>query len=291
MKNLNYFLLLFVSVCIAFIACNAGNKHEAEEATIRKAYEALSKKDFAAFAGLCSEDYTELSLSPSPIKGVQNAIKQYKVFFDAIPDFKAEISDIAAAGKNKFFIKVHLTGTNTASFMNLPATSKHFDLWNMDIVELNDAGKAISHWIANPNAVLSAIGYGSVTNPSTGLVMAAYEAFGKKDIQGILNLCNDDIVFEIHDAILNPNEIKTYKGKQEVAKFFEELGSKITYTKFQPTRFLADGDDVAIFVSTEFKQNSSGKNYNANYCHHFKTSNGKISYFKGVLDTPKMSEK
>ena len=288
MKNLIYSLFLFISLCSGFMACNAGNKHEAEEACIRKAYEALSKKDFATFASLCTEDFTELSLGPTPIKGIQNAINQYKLFFNAFPDFKAEISEIAAAGKNNYFIKVHLTGTNTASFMNLPVTSKHIDIWDMDIVQLNDAGKAISHWVANPSGVLSAIGYGSIANPTTGLAMAAYEAFGKKDIPGILSLCNDDIVFEIHDGIVWPNEIKTYKGKQEVQKFFEEITSKLTYARFQPTRFLADGDDVAIFISSEFKHNATGKNYSGNYYHHMKSSNGKISYFKGVLDTPKM---
>lgn len=286
MKNLINALFLLISISFGFIGCNAGNMHEAEKATIHKAYEALSKKDFKTFASLCTDDFTELSLSPQPIKGVQNAINQYKMFFDAFPDFKAEITEIAPAEKNHYFIKVHLTGTNTGSFMNLPPTAKHIDLWNMDIVELNDAGKAISHWIANPNGVLSAIGYGSMTNPTTGVILTAYEAFGKKDLPGVLNLCSDDVVFEVHDISLD-SKANIYKGKEGVTKFFQDLASKVTYSKFQPSRFLADGDDITILVNAEFKQNSSGKNFSANYEHYFKVVNGKITNFKGVSDFPK----
>jgi ketosteroid isomerase-like protein len=286
MKKLIYSLISSISLGIAMIGCNPGNMHEAEKANIHKAYEALSAKDFATFANLCSDDFTELSLGPQPIKGVQNAINQYKMFFSAFPDFKAEVTEVAAAGKNQYFLKVHLTGTNTGSFMNLPPTSKHIDLWNMDIVELNDAGKAISHWVANPNNVMSAIGYGSYANPNTAVVMAAYEAFGKKDLPGVLNLCSDDVVFEVHDISLD-SKANIYKGKDGVTKFFQDLGSKVTYTIFQPSRFLADGDDVTTLVHAEFKQNSSGKNFAANYDHYFKVVNGKIVSFKGVSDFPK----
>ena len=277
-------MVISLLICLS---CSAPKDHSKDEANIRLAYESLSKRDFVTFASLCSDDFMELGLASQPIKGVQASIEQYKTFLNAFPDLKLEIMDIAPAGKNKYFLRVHLTGSNTANFLMLPPTSKHADVIDVDIIEVNEAGKCSSHWSANSDGMLDAIGYGSITNPSTGLAMAAYEAFGKKDIPGILNLCNDDVVFEIHDDILNPNEIHLYKGKTEVGKFFAELASKITYSVFQPTRFLADGDDVVVFVNTEFKQNSSSQNYKANYYHYFKSSNGKVSYFKGVLDTPK----
>jgi ketosteroid isomerase-like protein len=287
MKNQIYQIILMVSASIGFIGC-AGNKCAEHEANIHKAYDALSKRDFATFESLCADDFTELSVGLQPIKGVKAAIEQYKVFLDAFPDAKFEVTEIAPSGKNKYYLKVHITGTNSGNFMMLPPTGKKVDVWDVDIIELNDAGKCVSHWVCDPNSILNAIGYGSISKPATAMAMGAYEAFGKKDIQGVLNLCNDDVVFEIHDGILYPNEARIFKGKQEVAKFFEEVGAKLTYAKFQPNRFLTDGDDVAIFIANEFKYNPTGKNYAGNYYHHMKATNGKISYFKGVLDTPKM---
>jgi len=287
MENLTYLFILLISVGFVITACNIGNNHAANEANLRKAYEALSKRDYTTFASLCAEEFTELGLAPQPIKGVQASIDQYKVFLDAFPDLKFDITDIASAGKNKYFIKVHLTGTNTGSFMMLPPTSKKIDAWDMDIVELNEAGKCISHWSANPNASLIQIGYGSITNPSTGIVMAAYEAFGKADIQAVLALCTDDVVFDLNDRTLDSKE-RIYKGKEEVGKFFTELNSKLTYSKFQPVRFLADGDDVSIDVNVEYINKSNGKKYSSTYSHRFHVVNGKINMFRGLEDFAKM---
>jgi ketosteroid isomerase-like protein len=275
------------TILLSFAACNnPGTQHQAAIANIHKAYEALSKKDFQTFGSLCADDFTELSLGPQPIKGLQNAINQYKLFFDAFPDFKVEVVEIAPADNNRYFLRVHTTGTNTGSLMNLPPTAKHIDLWDMDIVEINKDGKAISHYVANPNGVMSAIGYGSMANPNTAIVIAAYEAFGKKDVPAILNLCSDDIKFEIHDQTLDPKGPHTYKGKTEAAQFFSELGSKIAYSSFVPSRFIADGDDVAIIINAEFKEIKTGKNYTVNYNHHFHITDGKIVYIKGVADMP-----
>ncbi len=265
MKNLTYLFVLLISAGFGLIACNTGNNHAANEANIRKAYEALSKKDYTTFASLCAEEYTELGLAPQAIKGVQASIDQYKVFLDAFPDLKFDITDIASAGNNKYFIKVHLTGTNTGSFMMLPPTSKKIDAWDMDIIELNDAGKCISHWSANPNESLFQIGYGSITNPSTGIVMAVYEAFGKSDIAAVLALCTDNVVFDIHDRTLDSKE-RIYKGKEEVGKFFAELNSKLTYSKFQPVRFIADGDDVSIDVNVEYTNKTNDKKIQQHLC-------------------------
>lgn len=284
MKNQLLLFILLLAFVSGFLACNTANPHTANEANIRKAYEALSKKDFESFAALCADNYTELSLGPQPIQGVKNALEQYKMFFNAFPDFKAEVTDIAPVNKNKYFLKVHLTGTNTGSFMNLPPTAKFIDIWDMDIVELNDDGKCTSHWVAYPGAVLDAIGYGSVMKPATAVVMAAYDAFGRKDNAAILKLCSDDAIFEVHDQALDPKSPRLYKGHAEITKFFDELNTKITHSRFVPTRFLTDGDDVAVIVSVDYKLNATAINYTANYNHHFRVVNGKIVSFKGVSD-------
>ncbi len=132
MKNLVNLTVLMISVCILNTACNPAKTndadHSANEANIRKAYEALSKKDYTTFASLCTDDFTELGLAPEPIKGVQASIEQYKFFIDAFPDIKFDITEIVPAGKNKYFLKIHLTGTNTGNFMMLPPTGKSVDI-------------------------------------------------------------------------------------------------------------------------------------------------------------------
>lgn len=280
MKNFTFLMFLLFGLLLNE-ACKSPANNSRDEANIRKAYSALMQKDYTAFAALCTPDFTELALAPQPIKGIEACIAQYKVFLDAFPDLKFEIQSIVPAGPNRYFLQINLTGTNTGNFMNLQATNKQINVQDIDIITLNAEGKCTSHWSANPGAALSQIGYGSINNANTALVISAYEAFGKGDIPGLLSLCNEDIIFEIHDRSFD-TKIRTFKGKEEVTKFFTELNNKIKYSKFQPVRFLADGDDVFIKVDVEFMQNANKKNYSNSYAHQFKALNGKLSYFKGM---------
>ncbi|MBC7776958.1 MAG: nuclear transport factor 2 family protein [Phycisphaerae bacterium] len=280
MKQIKFFTL---TLFFFFAALAATFSQSSTETTIRKAYAALESHDYNTFASLCADNYVELGLAPMPIKGAWNAIEQYKAFFNAFPDLKFKIGSVAPAGNNRYYLDVTVTGTNTAPFMGMPATGKSIMVHDMDIVELNAAGKCISHWSANSAGALIQIGYGSLTNPSTAVVMDVYGKFGQGDVPGILANSTEDIVFEIQDRMFD-SKARSFKGKAEVGKFFQELGSKFQYTKFQPTRFVADGDDVFILIDAEYKLASTGKTYASTYTHHFKVVNGKIAYFRGVDD-------
>ena len=114
-------------------------------------------------------------------------------------------------------------------------------------------------------------------------VQTTYGYFGKGDIPSLLANCTDDVVFEIQDRVFD-TQPRFFRGKAEVANFFQELGSKFQYTKFQPVRFAADGDDVFILVEAEYNHLASGKTYTSLYTHHFTVVNGKITYFRGLDD-------
>ncbi|MFN0173862.1 MAG: nuclear transport factor 2 family protein [Saprospiraceae bacterium] len=280
MKQIKFFTLTLIFLLSAKVITFAQNN---AEANIRKAYASLESRDYNTFASLCADDFAELGLAPMPIKGAANAIEQYKAFLNAFPDLKFKIGSIAPAGNNRYYLDVTLTGTNTAPFMGLPATGKSILVKDMDIVELNAAGKCVSHWTANPNGALYQIGYGSLANPSTAVVMDVYGKFGQGDVPGILALCSDDVVFEIQDRLFD-SKARWFKGKSEVGQFFQELGPKFQYAKFQPTRFVSDGDDVFVLIDVEYKHLPSGKTYTSTYTHHFKVTNGKVAYFRGVDD-------
>jgi ketosteroid isomerase-like protein len=253
------------------------------KADIQKAYDALNRKDWAAFAALCAPNYTDVNVGPGPAVGINAALDLYKQFSVAFPDFMIKINEIVPASSTRFLVRVTITGTNTGSFMMLPATGKSIKFDDSDIVELDANGKCISHAITNAGEPLRQIGYGSMLNPNTAAIIAVYEKFGKGDVPGILESSSSDVVFDIHDRMFDSKQ-RMFKGKSEVAQFFQELGSKFQYTKFQPLRFVADGDDVFILIDAEYKYIPTGKMYASTYTHHFKVVNGKVTYFRGIDD-------
>lgn len=283
MKNVSIFSLTLFLLCSLIQFAAAQDNTARDKANIQKAYDALNRRDWATFESLCTTNYTDYNVGPVPAVGIKAAVDLYKQFQAAFPDFNIKINEIAPAGNGRYLLRVTITGTNTGSFMMLPPTGKAIKFNDADLVELNAEGKCFSHTITNGGEPLRQIGYGSILNPSAQIVMAVYEKFGKGDVAGILAMSSDEVWFDIQDRMFDA-KARTFKGKAAVGQFFQELGSKFQYTKFQPTRFVADGDDVFILIDAEYKHLSSGKMYASTYTHHFKVVNGKVTFFRGLDD-------
>lgn len=285
MKKHSFLTLALALLCAysnSIIAQDMTAKHKA---AIQNAYDALNRKDWAAFALTCAPEFTDLNVGPAPAVGVEAAIGLYKQFQTAFPDFTIKINEIVPAGPARYLLRVTVTGTNTGPFMMLPPTGKSMKFDDVDIVVLDKNSKAISHTITHMGEPLRQIGYGSMNNPNTHAVIAIYEKFGQGDVAGILAGCTDDVVFDIQDRIFDTKG-RMFKGKAEVGGFFKELSEKMKYSKFQPVRFVADGDDVFVRLEVAFEHLPSGDQYTSAYTHHFKVANGKVSFFRGGDDFP-----
>lgn len=282
MKTIHFFLFSIMALVFTSCQSNAQDANTKRDiANIKAAYEALNQRNFDAFVALCADDYVDVNVAPTPTKGAQNAVEIYKQFLSGFPDFKLNITDIAPAGNGKYLLRLKITGTHTAPFMGIPPTGKSINFNDADVVVMNSDGKCVSHEITNTGEPLVQIGYASMMSPSTQVVMQAYEKFGKADIPGLLAICDEKVQFDIEDPMFDAKP-RLFNGKAEVGKFFEELGGKIKYSKFQPTRFAADGEDVFVLVETEYEHPATKKKYASQYTHHFKVANGKVTFFRGT---------
>lgn len=285
MKNLSFFAIALTLLCTFSNTGFTQDMTSKHKAAIQAAYDALNRKDWEAFAAMCAPGYIDLNVGPAPAVGVEAAIGLYKQFQTAFPDFMIKINEIVPAGPARYLLRVTVSGTNTGPFMMLPATGKSMKFDDVDVVELDKNSKAISHAITNTGEPLRQIGYGSMMNPNTQAVIAIYEKFGQGDVPGILANCADKVIFDIQDRVFDTHG-RMFKGKAEVGKFFGELAGKIKYSKFLPVRFVADGDDVFVLIEIEAKNLATGGNYTSLYTHHFKVTNGKVTYFRGIDDFP-----
>ncbi|MBK5307983.1 MAG: nuclear transport factor 2 family protein [Frankiaceae bacterium] len=74
---------------------------------------------------------------------------------------------------------------------------------------------------------------------------AAYQAFANADLGGATKNMADDIEWIVPG---NSSISGTYRGKDEVTKFFVALAGKSFQTK--PEHFIADGDHVVVLTRT-----------------------------------------
>jgi ketosteroid isomerase-like protein len=117
------------------------------------------------------------------------------------------------------------------------------------------------------------------------LVQQAYAAFGRADIEGVLETLSENVDW----LIPGPADIIPFVGRrhgpQEVAAFFATLASTQTAERFEPLEFIARGDRVVVLGTQRWHVLSTGSTYEDEWAHVFTIENGKIKKFAEYHDT------
>ena len=116
------------------------------------------------------------------------------------------------------------------------------------------------------------------------IVKRAYEAFGRGDINGLLELCEEKIEW----ASSGPSEMPTAgirRGRDQVAQFFNAVDQVFEMQRFEPRQFIAQGDQVVVLGGDTVKIKATGKVLTEEWAHAFTIRNGKIAAFREYIDT------
>ena len=77
-----------------------------------------------------------------------------------------------------------------------------------------------------------------------------YEAISRGDWDAALRFADPDLELQTADRVVNPG---TYRGAQEVRRFFEDLFSPFEEVVVEPEEFFERGDQIAVFVVTRLR--------------------------------------
>ena len=116
-------------------------------------------------------------------------------------------------------------------------------------------------------------------------VQGIYDAFGRGDVQWILDQLDDDVEWEegIRDTGLP--YLRPGRGKAHVASFFEALAGNLELTRFEPGP-LCDGGDVVMVPVLHTGRIVGGGDIPLNWEAHYWRfgSDGKVSAFRHIAD-------
>ncbi len=101
-----------------------------------------------------------------------------------------------------------------------------------------------------------------------------YARFGAGDFEGMVALATDDTEWHVCTGAPYGGQ---YNGKAQVLTWVGET-RQIAMTRFEPTRFFADGDEVVVFVSCEFTVKATGKSLATEMVHRMRFVDGKVCY-------------
>lgn len=111
------------------------------------------------------------------------------------------------------------------------------------------------------------------------LAMRGYEMFMKGDVQGVLDMCTDDVEWTSAELPLVPFS-GAFHGKAGVAAFFEKMGSLVEFLGFEPQSFIADEDKVAVSGWSTTRVRANGATFDDAWVHIFTMKNGKTARFE-----------
>jgi len=116
------------------------------------------------------------------------------------------------------------------------------------------------------------------------LVMQGYQMFAKKDIQGILNMCTDEVEWRSRELEYIPYS-GTFRGKVALAEFFTKLAQSVELHLFRPDIFVAEGNKVVVSGTTKGVVRASGTAYSDNWVHIFTVNDGKLASMEQHYDS------
>ena len=124
----------------------------------------------------------------------------------------------------------------------------------------------------------------SSTQASLELVRAAYRAFATRDIDSLLRLVSPAVEWgEPVDPLIPTSG--TRNGLSGVLEWLRIGQDTETILAFEPSRFLADGDTVAVICRTTVVARSTGRTYDTDFVHVVTVDDGRIVRFQEFFDT------
>jgi uncharacterized protein len=113
-----------------------------------------------------------------------------------------------------------------------------------------------------------------------------YESFQRGDIPTLIKEMIDDNCTWITPG---PKDklpwAGSFKGKQEIAKFFAQVAENLEFSEFAPREMIEQGDTVVVLGTLAGRAKKTGKAVKNEWAYVFKYSQGKVVFFQAYIDT------
>jgi ketosteroid isomerase-like protein len=125
---------------------------------------------------------------------------------------------------------------------------------------------------------------------NTDIVKGMYEAFGRGDIEGILNKLADDVEWLSSPESKTIPTGGTFRGRAGVAKFFQKVAENIEFEAFMPEKYIEQGDTVVALGSYSGRSKTLNKKFASPWAMVFTLRGGKLARFDEHFDTEAVAD-
>lgn len=128
------------------------------------------------------------------------------------------------------------------------------------------------------------------TQENVQIAREAYRLFSIGDIEGILNLHADDVEF-VYPGLSEVVPLAgTFRGKDQVRKFFGLVMENLEFDVFEPRDFIPYQDKVIILGYDKERVRKTGKAMEVEWVHITSFRDGKVVRWQAFFDTAREVE-
>jgi hypothetical protein len=124
---------------------------------------------------------------------------------------------------------------------------------------------------------------------NVALIETMYDAFAQGNIQFILDRITEDVDW-VNEGPESIPYAGTFKGPNDVQRFFQALGSTVDNGRVTAEDFIAQGEKVVATGRFSATVKATGKRIDVPVAHVFTVRNGKIARWVGYADTARVAE-
>ena len=117
---------------------------EANKEIVRRYQEIYNSNQLDRLSEVLSEDLLTPKIMPGIPQGTEGAKVAHQMMVAGFPDYQTVIDELIAEG-DKVVARITMAGTNTGTFMGIPATGKFITFTGIYIARIAN-GKIVEHW-------------------------------------------------------------------------------------------------------------------------------------------------
>jgi ketosteroid isomerase-like protein len=118
---------------------------------------------------------------------------------------------------------------------------------------------------------------------NVAIVRRGYEAFGRGDVDALLELFSQDVEWITPGPEVVPTTGRR-RGREQVREFFRAVGDTFEIQRFEPQTFVAQDDLVIVLGEDTARVKATGRVITEPWVHVFTCRNGKIARFQEYID-------
>ncbi|HEY7626854.1 MAG TPA: nuclear transport factor 2 family protein [Ilumatobacteraceae bacterium] len=125
----------------------------------------------------------------------------------------------------------------------------------------------------------------TTSDPKIEAVQRLYAAYGRGDVEAVLSELAADVDWAAEAAGTTVPWWGHFRGKDEVPRFFKEIGSNVEVTEFDLVSLTSNATDVVATVHWTFTVNATRKTASMYMQHWWRFADGKVVFFRGSEDS------